>query len=46
VGHEVNKLKRLAFGAVVLGELESGKHRVLSAAELQQLFPDAHRRHC
>jgi 16S rRNA U516 pseudouridylate synthase RsuA-like enzyme len=40
VGHEVNKLKRLAFGAVALGELASGKHRVLSADELQQLSPD------
>lgn len=39
VGHEVNKLKRLAFGAVVLGELESGKHRELTAAELMQLSP-------
>ncbi|MEY4641751.1 MAG: hypothetical protein RLZZ227_1745 [Pseudomonadota bacterium] len=37
VGHEVNKLKRLAFGPVALGELESGKYRELEAAELAAL---------
>jgi 23S rRNA pseudouridine2605 synthase len=37
VGHEVNKLKRIAFGPLVLGELESGKHRELTAAEWQAL---------
>jgi len=37
VGHEVNKLKRLAFGAVALGELESGKHRELSTPEMEHL---------
>ncbi|MDY6983721.1 MAG: pseudouridine synthase [Pseudomonadota bacterium] len=36
-GHEVNKLKRLAFGPVALGELESGKYRTLDAAELAAL---------
>lgn len=36
-GHEVNKLKRLAFGPVALGELESGKYRMLDAAELEAL---------
>lgn len=37
VGHEVNKLKRIAFGAVQLGELPSGGHRALTADELQAL---------
>ncbi len=37
LGHEVNKLKRLAFGPVTLGELESGKYRALEAAELERL---------
>lgn len=36
-GHEVNKLKRLAFGPITLGELESGKYRTLDAAELDAL---------
>ena len=39
VGHEVNKLKRLAFGPIGLGELESGKYRELSAGELAALQP-------
>ena len=37
VGHEVNKLKRIAFGAVQLGELESGKWRELTATEMATL---------
>lgn len=37
LGHEVNKLKRLAFGPIVLGELDSGKHRKLDPAELAAL---------
>jgi 23S rRNA pseudouridine2605 synthase len=37
LGHEVNKLKRLAFGPIALGELESGKYRELDAAELREL---------
>lgn len=41
VGHEVNKLKRIRFGALQLGELESGKWRTLTDAELQLLTPRA-----
>jgi 23S rRNA pseudouridine2605 synthase len=37
VGHEINKLKRLAFGPVALGELDSGKYRELDSAELAAL---------
>lgn len=37
LGHEVNKLKRLAFGPIALGELESGKYRALEATELAAL---------
>lgn len=36
-GHEVNKLKRLAFGPVALGELASGSYRELDASELAAL---------
>jgi 23S rRNA pseudouridine2605 synthase len=39
LGHEVNKLKRLAFGPIALGELESGKYRELTTAELSALQP-------
>lgn len=39
VGHEVNKLKRLVFGSVALGELNSGKYRILDAAEVARLYP-------
>jgi 23S rRNA pseudouridine2605 synthase len=37
LGHEVSKLKRLAFGPIALGELESGMYRALDAAELEEL---------
>lgn len=43
-GHEVNKLKRLAFGPVSLGELESGKYRMLDASELTALDHAMHTR--
>jgi len=43
-GHEVNKLKRLAFGPVVLGELENGKYRMLDASELAALDHAMHTR--
>ena len=34
LGHEVNKLKRLAFGPIALGELDSGKYRELDTEEV------------
>lgn len=37
LGHEVNKLKRLAFGPLALGELASGKYRELTANEVAAL---------
>ncbi len=37
VGHEVNKLKRLAFGPVPLGDLASGQWRELTALEIAAL---------
>ena len=37
VGHPITKLKRIAFGPVTLGELESGKHSELSQQEWRQL---------
>lgn len=44
LGHEVNKLKRLAFGPLALGELESGKYRELDADELAALETALERR--
>jgi 23S rRNA pseudouridine2605 synthase len=38
IGHEVIKLKRVAFGGLELGELEPGRFRELSDAELQNAF--------
>jgi len=41
VGHEVTKLKRVAYGALTLGNLSPGEHRELSKDELIAAFPDA-----
>lgn len=41
VGHEVTRLKRVAFGGLELGELEAGQWRELSIKELQRAFPGA-----
>jgi 23S rRNA pseudouridine2605 synthase len=41
LGHEVTKLKRVAYGNLELGELESGGYRELSMRELQSAFPNA-----
>jgi 23S rRNA pseudouridine2605 synthase len=38
--HEVTRLKRVAYGALELGDLEVGKFRELSRAELERAFPD------
>lgn len=37
IGHPITKLKRIAFGPIALGELDSGKHRELSADEWKAL---------
>ena len=39
LSHEVTRLKRVAYGALELGELEPGKFRELSRAELERAFP-------
>lgn len=39
LGHEVTRLKRVAFGGLTLGELQPGEHRVLSESELSRAFP-------
>jgi 23S rRNA pseudouridine2605 synthase len=44
VGHPVVALQRVAFGPLRLGELASGKHRRLTAAEVERLRRAAHRR--
>lgn len=40
-GHEVTQLKRVSFGGIALGELESGKWRELTDLELTHAFPGA-----
>jgi 23S rRNA pseudouridine2605 synthase len=40
-GHEVTRLKRIAFGGIELGDLAPGKWRSLSADELRAAFPHA-----
>ena len=39
LSHEVTRLKRVAFGALDLGELQSGAFRELSRGELECAFP-------
>jgi pseudouridine synthase len=39
LSHEVTRLKRVAYGALDLGELETGKFRELSRVELECAFP-------
>lgn len=41
VGHEVTRLKRIAFGGIELGDLAPGKWRAISAEELRAAFPGA-----
>jgi len=41
VGHEVTKLKRVAFGGLELGELPPGKWREVTTEELRGVFPEA-----
>jgi 23S rRNA pseudouridine2605 synthase len=41
VGHEVTRLKRVAYGSLELGELAPGACRELSAKELRAAFPGA-----
>ena len=40
-GHEVTRLKRIAFGGIDLGDLAPGKWRIISASEIRQAFPKA-----
>lgn len=40
-GHEVTRLKRIAFGAIELGDLAPGKWRSVSAQEIRAAFPGA-----
>ncbi len=39
IGHEVTRLKRIAFGGVALGNLRPGQWRVVSETELRAAFP-------
>jgi len=41
LGHEVTRLKRIAYGGLELGELAPGAVREVSREELLQHFPDA-----
>ena len=40
-GHEVTRLKRIAFGAIELGDLAPGKWRDISVDEIRTAFPGA-----
>jgi 23S rRNA pseudouridine2605 synthase len=40
-GHEVTRLKRIAFGGIELGDLAPGKWRDVSADEIRAAFPKA-----
>jgi 23S rRNA pseudouridine2605 synthase len=40
-GHEVTRLKRIAFGAIELGDLAPGKWRRVSVNEIRAAFPAA-----
>jgi 23S rRNA pseudouridine2605 synthase len=39
VGYEVKRLVRVQIGALTIGDLPPGQHRVLSAREVEQYFP-------
>lgn len=41
IGHEVTRLKRIAFGGLELGDLQPGKWREVSRDEARAAFPDA-----
>ena len=41
VGHRVVDLRRVAFGPLRLGDLAAGRHRRLTAAEVQRLRKSA-----
>ncbi len=40
-GHEVTRLKRVAFGGLLLGDLPPGRWRTVSVEELRAAFPGA-----
>jgi 23S rRNA pseudouridine2605 synthase len=44
VGHPVHELERIAFGPLLLGSLRPGRHRRLSAAEVDSLRAASRRR--
>jgi 23S rRNA pseudouridine2605 synthase len=41
LGHEVTRLKRVAFGNIELGDLAPGKWRRISSEEIRAAFPEA-----
>ena len=41
LGHEVTRLKRIAYGGIQLGKLQPGEYRELSIAEIKTAFPGA-----
>ena len=45
VGHRVVDLRRVAFGSLRLGDLAAGRHRRLTAAEVESLRKDARSPH-
>jgi len=41
IGHEVTRLKRVAYGGIALGDLRPGAWRTIAAQELRRAFPGA-----
>jgi 23S rRNA pseudouridine2605 synthase len=41
IGHEVTRLKRIAYGPIELGTLQPGEWREISVKELRKAFPNA-----
>ncbi len=41
IGHEVTRLKRVAFGPLTLGDLDPGQYREVSKTEIKKFFPQA-----
>lgn len=41
IGHEITRLKRIAFGKLTLGEIQPGQYHAIDINELEECFPNA-----
>jgi 16S rRNA U516 pseudouridylate synthase RsuA-like enzyme len=41
VGHQVLRIRRIAYGPVRLGRLSPGRHRLLRLDEIRKIYEDA-----